>query len=225
MEINNYGRQLSDGDINDDIHRDFVGGLWDVIGKLQFDFMLSKGLRPDMRFLDVGCGALRGGINFIDYLNSGNYYGLDSNKSLLKAGYEKELLQLGLQDKCPRSNLLDDQYFKFDRFVSEVDMALAISVFTHLPLNHIRLCFIELAKVMKPGGCFYATFFDVGNDHPMEEPKTHQPGGIVTHFTEDPYHYQFEDIHLAARDLPWHVEYLGDWDHPRAQKMVCLTRG
>ncbi|MGL5080430.1 MAG: hypothetical protein ACRC8A_02975 [Microcoleaceae cyanobacterium] len=53
-------------------HRQFVGGMWDEIGKLQFDFLLANNLKPSSKFLDVGCGALRGGIPFVPYLDKGN---------------------------------------------------------------------------------------------------------------------------------------------------------
>jgi hypothetical protein len=37
-------------------------------------------------------------------------------------------------------------------------MAIAQSVFTHVSLNQMRLCLYRLARVMRPGGTFYATF-------------------------------------------------------------------
>src|SRR5947209_178803 len=49
-------------------HRTFVGGEWDTIGKLQFDFIVRQGLEPRHVLLDIGCGALRGGRFFIEYL-------------------------------------------------------------------------------------------------------------------------------------------------------------
>lgn len=42
-------------------HREYVGGMWDEIGKLQFNFLLSRGLRPEHVFLDIACGPLGGG--------------------------------------------------------------------------------------------------------------------------------------------------------------------
>lgn len=54
-------------------HRSYVGGCWDEIGKLQFDFMLKEGLKPEHYFLDVACGSLRAGLHFIPYLEVGHY--------------------------------------------------------------------------------------------------------------------------------------------------------
>ena len=56
-------------------HREMIGGLWDEMGQLQFDFMCARGLLPEHRLLDLGCGALRGGVHFARYLQPGKYYG------------------------------------------------------------------------------------------------------------------------------------------------------
>ena len=68
-----------------ELHREEVGGLWDKIGKLQFDFLKKMGLRSEHYFLDVGCGSLRGGIHFINYLEPSRYFGIDKNNELLDA--------------------------------------------------------------------------------------------------------------------------------------------
>ena len=88
---NVYARELSSDEIDAGEHRELIGGLWDELGALQFDFMTAQGLRPDMKFLDLGCGCLRGGVRFIHYLEPGNYYGLDANASLLRSGREVDL--------------------------------------------------------------------------------------------------------------------------------------
>jgi hypothetical protein len=57
-------------------HRRRVGGMWEEIGRLQFDFLLSKGLQSRHFLLDIGCGSLRGGIHFIGFLDAGRYDGI-----------------------------------------------------------------------------------------------------------------------------------------------------
>jgi len=37
-------------------HRDFVGGRWLEVSRLQTDFMIKMGLKPENVLLDVGCG-------------------------------------------------------------------------------------------------------------------------------------------------------------------------
>ena len=153
-----YGRELTAAEVARRRHRAFVGGKWDEIGQLQFDFLKACGLRPQHRLLDVGCGALRGGIHFIRYLDPGHYHGIDMNASLIRAGQTVELVEAGLQDRRPR--LLVNDAFEFARFDAKFEFALAVSVFTHLPINSIQRCLINLAAVLEPGGRFYATYFE-----------------------------------------------------------------
>ena len=65
------------------VARDFIGAHWDLLGKLQLDFMLNQGLKPDQKVLDIGCGALRAGIPLTNYLNASCYFGTDVNGPLI----------------------------------------------------------------------------------------------------------------------------------------------
>ena len=72
-------------------HRKLVGGMWDEIGQLQFDFLLNHGLCQNHALIDVGCGALRGGTKCIDYLDPFKYFGTDINMNLIQIGIDQEL--------------------------------------------------------------------------------------------------------------------------------------
>jgi ubiquinone/menaquinone biosynthesis C-methylase UbiE len=213
---------LSNEEANAGLHRESVGGMWDEIGKLQFDFILNQGLKPEMKFVDIGCGCFRGGVHFLRYLNSGNYYGIDMNSSLIDAGYQQEL-DVTNRNKLPQKNLLVNDHFELYLLGVEFEFALAQSVFTHLPLNHIRRCLFELAKCVKQGGKFYATFFECSSES-LYTLTTHQPGGIITSMDSDPYHYQLQDFFWLIKGLPWTLSYIGDWKHPRGQKMLSFTK-
>ncbi len=54
-----------------------IGGMWEIIGEVQFEFLVSQGLKPQHRLLDIGCGTLRGGRHFIAYLEAEKYTGID----------------------------------------------------------------------------------------------------------------------------------------------------
>jgi ubiquinone/menaquinone biosynthesis C-methylase UbiE len=217
-EINAYGRQLTQAEIAAKAHRDFVGGLWDEIGLLQINFMKEHGLAPRHDLLDIGCGALRGGIQFIHYLDRGHYYGIDINPSLIEAG-KKEIQEAGLMDK--QAHLLVNGKFEAGQFGKCFDYAIAQSVFTHLPINHIVRCLAEMRKVLKPGGVFFATFFEAPSAVHLDR-ITHPLGGIVTNYDIDPFHYSFEEIEWMARAADMRVNLLGDWKHPRNQKMLAF---
>ena len=99
-------------------------------------------------------------------------------------------------------------------------MAIAQSVFTHIPLNQMRLCLYRVAKVMRPGGRFYVTFFEHGRKFPLDQaPKTRN------RWTErNTFWYYRADLRWVAERSPWKARYIGDWDHPDGQRMMEYTR-
>jgi cyclopropane fatty-acyl-phospholipid synthase-like methyltransferase len=217
--VNQYWRQLTAEEIAAGEHRKFVGRMWEEIGSLQLEFLREQGLLPHHRLVDIGCGSLRGGVRFIRYLDRGNYYGFDINASLIEGG-KKELAQEGLTDKRP--NLLVEDKFKMTRFGATFDYAVAISVFTHLYMNHIARCLAEVRKVLKPGGKLFATFFEAPSPVHLE-PIKHYPGGHMTKFDSNPFHYSLSEIEWLSQAAGLEVKYLGDWGHPRDQQMLCFS--
>jgi cyclopropane fatty-acyl-phospholipid synthase-like methyltransferase len=196
--------------------------MWQELGALQLSFLKARGLRPEHRLLDLGCGSLRGGVHYVRYLEPGHYYGLDLSQALLDAGYNIELAEAGVQEKCPRSHLLVDDGFRAERFGVAFDRAIAVSVFTHMSFNKIRQALEKLAPVMAPGGIFYATTFECPEDRPTNEPIVH--GEITTYPDRDPYHYRPSDLEHAARGLPFRVRRIGHWGHPRGQFMTAFVK-
>ncbi|MCF7970792.1 MAG: class I SAM-dependent methyltransferase [Methylococcaceae bacterium] len=217
--VNSYGNNLSDDQIKNKAHRNFVGGLWDEIGRLQFEFIKNAGLNPNHKLLDIGCGCLRGGIHFIDYLNEGNYYGLDINSSLIEAG-KIELEEAGLTKKNP--NLIVNDSFLFENFNTKFDFMISISVFTHLPMNIIIRCLKNVKLTLNHNGVYYSTFF-LAPESAHLEPLKHHPGGIVTNYDRDPFHYSNEELYYMANSAGLNIHILGDWGHPRDQKMAVFS--
>lgn len=205
-------------------HRGIVGGYWDEIGKLQFDFLKNRGLAPDNRILDVGCGSFRVGVHLVDFLDAGNYYGIDLSAYLINSGYKRELGPLKLRRKLPRENLACTSSFEVEQFGVTFDTAFALSLFTHLPLNHIKMCLTRLAPVVRVGGVFYATVFLCPESNDWTQVMQHPRGGIRTSPIDDPYHYRVQDLECCVHDLPWQFEPIGEWDHPRSQAMMKFTR-
>jgi SAM-dependent methyltransferase len=198
--------------------------MWEEIGRLQFDFMVEQGLRPEHYLLDVGCGSLRGGIHFIRYLAPEHYFGVDINKQLLDAG-RVELKRYNLMDKKPIIVEMGD--FSFQSLNHTFDYALAQSVFTHLPLNSIIRCVMNIEKVLIQEGRFYATFWENRegkfNLEPVMHPQIDGPG-FATYFDKDYYHYDFETFRWICEKTKLTAEYIGDWNHPRDQKMAVFIR-
>jgi cyclopropane fatty-acyl-phospholipid synthase-like methyltransferase len=218
-EINRYDRQLTREQINAGKHRDMVGGMWEEIGRLQFEFLRAHGLKPDHRLLDIGCGSLRGGIHAIKYLETGNYYGLDINPSLIEAG-RHELSLAGLTHKNPHLAVSDR--FELGLFGQKFEHLLALSVFTHVFANHIIRCLSEAREVLAPQGQFFATFFLAPHSVHLA-PIVQQPGGVQTQYDRNPFHYSHDEIRAMAQLANFSVELIGDWNHPRGQQMVRFS--
>lgn len=201
-------------------HRNFVGGRWEEMGAKQLDFLREQGLRPEDRLLDVGCGSLRAGRYLGDYLEPGHYYGIDVNHSLLVAGYEHELDDRQ-RARLPQENLRATDRFDAD-FGVRFDVALAQSVFSHLSLNHLRLCLHRVGQVVRPGGRFFVTFFEQPEDFPIDGVA---PMGHKGQFTErNNYWYYRSDMAWATERTPWEFRYHGAWGHPRGQVMAEYVR-
>ena len=207
-------------------YQDSVGGLWDQMGALQFDFLVAQGLTPSDRMLDVGCGSLRGGKHLISCLDLGNYYGLDLDADLLQVG-SKLVEEEGLADKHP--TLLLDDAFRFGRFGQTFTVALAQSVFTHLPFNVIMRCLTEMEEVLAPGGRFFATYFqNPGPRLSVDGVRIEKPDGGFWPFTltidADPFFYDPDIFRWAVEGSTLDYHLIGDWGHPRKQQMMVFTK-
>jgi len=208
-------------------HRNVIGGLWDELGNLQLDFLISQGLLPHHRLLDIGCGALRLGVMAVNYLEPGHYYGTDIWEELLDAGYHRELTDRQ-RERLPRANLAVTGDFNFSYLSEKMDYAIAQSLFSHLPMNHLRHCLMNLQQVMNPGGIFYVTFFHCPDHHDVSKPLTHplevsESRDLITRDVADPYHYTLSDMEYVAKDTQWRFQFIGDWKHPRNQQMAAYV--
>jgi SAM-dependent methyltransferase len=112
-------------------HRDIIGGRWEQLGNLQLTFMKKAGLQPHHKLLDVGCGSLRAGVKFVQYLNPGNYFGIDISEGLLNVGYHIELTKSGLTHRLPKENLVCAVDFESGAPEGFFDFVIAHSLCIH----------------------------------------------------------------------------------------------
>ena len=192
-------------------HRVYVGDQWEELGRLQFDFLRAEGLRPDDVLLDVACGSLRGGVHFISYLDPGHYLGIDKERSLISAGLRKELPR-GLKE-AKRPEFVVSQRFEFERFSRLPDVALAQSLFTHLPPAGIEQCLRNLLRHSKPTTRFYATFNE--SEEPVSNP--------VAPHDHRAFRYTRGEMQAFGERCGWNHRYIGAWGHPQHQVMVVYT--
>ncbi len=180
---------------------------WLTTGRLQFEYLVSHGLEPDMRMLEIGCGNLRAGHLFIDYLESGNYHGIDISPPILIAALQT-VADFGLQAKLPRLTLVDDLTFGFladDGF----DVVHAHSVFSHSPIEVIEQCLANVGRVMAPGA-----FFDFTFDHTT---------GVEHTVLREDFYYRTETLVSLAARYGLKAEPLEDWAPLHPQSKLRLT--
>ena len=129
---------------------------WLKLGQMQFDYLIGHGLKPGDRMLEIGCGNLRAGHLFIDYLDAGNYFGIDISPDILLAATDT-VEGYGLQAKLPHLTVVRDMSLGFlpDGHFTVVH---AHSVFSHSPIEVIDECLRTVRRVMAPGGFFDFTF-------------------------------------------------------------------
>ena len=94
---------------------------------------------------------------------------------------------------------------------------LAQSVFTHLPPDMIELCLRRLIPYLADDGKFFATFFesddiDLGGPHSWRKNE------------RTAARYPFSMFKQIAAKHGVLVHYLGEWGHPRNQKMVVFYK-
>jgi hypothetical protein len=193
-------------------HQKMVGGKWDQMGNLQMDFMVDHGLQPDDILCDVACGSFRAGRLFIQYLAPGNYLGIDKQEVLVTTGKEKEVGESTWNAKKPEVVLSES--FEFSKFSKSPNFAIANSLFTHLSSKDIKRCLKNLIKIASPGCKFYATYFesDIRVFH------------LHTSHSSRRFQYTKSQMLAFGKATGWQAEYIGDWNHPVNQVMVCYTK-
>ncbi|MFT3922623.1 MAG: class I SAM-dependent methyltransferase [Myxococcales bacterium] len=191
-------------------HREYVGGMWHEIGRLQFNFLVNQGLRPNHYLLDIACGSLRAGVHFIPYLDAGHYLGVEKEPELVELGLREELGMV--LENLKRPELLVNGAFEFERLSNAPDFAIAQSLFTHTPGEVVVQCLRKLRPCMAKDGVFYSTFF-VGREKTKNASQAHDHRS---------WFYTRDELAGFARSAGWSMEYIGDWNHPRNQQMVAF---
>jgi SAM-dependent methyltransferase len=184
-------------------------GSWLKLGQLQFDYLVSHGLKPEMRMLEIGCGNLRAGRLFIDYLEPGGYYGIDISPDILLAA-QRTLAEAGLQDKLPHLTLVSDLKLAFLPS-GYFDVVHAHSVFSHSPMEVIEECLAHVGRVMKPDGFFDFTFDRTeGREH---------------HVLREDFYYRTETLVALAGRYGLTGRFMTDWEElPHKQSKLRVTR-
>jgi SAM-dependent methyltransferase len=183
---------------------------WLALGQMQFDYLVGHGFKPADKMLEIGCGNLRAGRLFIDYLDAGHYYGIDISPDILIAAQET-VRSYGLQEKLPYLAPIRDLRFTFLP-ESYFDVVHAHSVFSHSPIHVIEECFAHVGRIMAPGG-----FFDFTYD---------RTEGEEHHVLREDFYYRTETLVTLAERHGLRATFMADWEKlPHGQSKIRITHG
>jgi SAM-dependent methyltransferase len=207
-----YYRAVVQADLAHDAEAGDAGAdreSWSRSSRMRFDYLVDHGLKPADRMLEIGCGSLRAGWRFIDYLEPEHYYGIDiSPDALLSA--EHTVTEHGLQSKLPHLTLVHD--LTFDFLPSEhFDVIDAHSVFSHSPLDVIGECLAHVGRILKPGGHFdFAFDRTTDNEH---------------HVLWEDFYYRTETLTALASAHGLRARFMEDWEQlPHRRSKIRVTR-
>lgn len=130
------------------------GDEWESHGDLQKKFLIGNGLKPESKFLDIGCGIGRAARKIVPYLDNGNYIGVDISPKAL--AYASKLSKdEGWGVKNPTFVLSDGNTLGVN---GKFNIIWAHSVFTHLPDWAIKNMMINIKDLLDTGGKFLFTY-------------------------------------------------------------------
>jgi SAM-dependent methyltransferase len=126
-------------------------GQFDNHRIFQIRMLKQQGLQPQHRFLELGCGPLTAAIPVIDYINAGNYFGVDIRSPVLDMGW-REIGKHHLSSKNPHlicSNSFGDDELRPDE---KFDFIFSFSVLYHLSDDILNAYFAAVARRLSATG-------------------------------------------------------------------------
>jgi SAM-dependent methyltransferase len=162
------------------------GDNWDSHGNLQRDFLISQGLKPQHRLLEIGCGTGRLARKVVPILHPGNYTGVDIAASALKAAVQLAVDE-GWLSRLP--------YFRGD-IPSHLpfDFIWAFAAFIHIPQDVMESTMRRAAAVMHKDSRFYWSY--------IPSAKTERAGVKTFRRTVADYRRAAEQAGLTFADVP-----------------------
>ncbi|KAF6176638.1 hypothetical protein GIB67_034500 [Kingdonia uniflora] len=149
-EASNHTTLLCPGELLVEEHHSNYGEPW-AGGRDVFEFLAELvRLKPEARVLEIGCGTLRVGRHFIQYLDSQHFHCLERDELSLIAAFRYELPSHGLLHKRPLIVKGEDMDFSKFRTGFEYDLIYASAVFLHMPDTLVWVGLERLVNRLKP---------------------------------------------------------------------------
>jgi SAM-dependent methyltransferase len=177
-------------------------GVWRAKRDFQYGFLRRMGLARSDRLLEIGCGTLRGGLPLIDFLEAGNYCGIEAREPVLREAH-KELAEAALTHKRPV--LLQAADLASVHLGTTFRIVWAFAVLQHMPDETLRGALRCAREHMDREGLFFAS---VNLAETRRERTWREFPDIARPLHE--YLALAEAAGLVAEDLG----PLTDWGHP-----------
>ena len=126
-----------------------------VSGQLQFELIKREGCRPYSKVLEIGCGCLHVAIPLLQYLERGNYVGIDPNEWLRNSAMKDEEVARLVAGKEARFLSVDD--FDASSFGVAFDLVFSHSVLSHFAHWQLDVFLRNTTKVLAPRGRILAS--------------------------------------------------------------------
>ena len=115
-------------------------------GRKEFDWFRRRNLRRDMTCIDYGCGSLRVGQHFIEYLDSGRYLGLDIVDSFYRDGLTMIDGKIIARSQ-PRFLVISDEALQ-RASAARADLVFATTMIQHIPPQELGTFFGNVIRLM-----------------------------------------------------------------------------
>lgn len=170
---------------------------WETHGDWQRDFLISQGLKPKHRLLEIGCGTGRLARKIVPYLDDDHYIGVEISDNARNFAFS-----LAFDEGWLKRNPFF--YTSVDQMTTDVpqDFIWAFSVFIHLPADVMRDVFRECAKRMDAHSRFYFSY--------VPEVADTRTGLKQWRHTLGTYKTACKEAGLSFKDVPWpHQQRIG----------------
>jgi len=125
-------------------------------GREQMIALLSEGLTPESKVLDIGCGCLRIAYWLIRFLDPGCYFGVEPASQRIDYGLHHLFTPEEISLKQPHFDF--NSNFDSSVFGVKFDFFLARSIWTHGSKRHIEVTLDSFVRDSAPRGIFLASY-------------------------------------------------------------------
>jgi hypothetical protein len=138
---------------------------FETAGRSQFVALLSEGLCPESKVLDIGCGVLRTAYWLVRFLDPDGYCGIEPARERVEHGLSHLFPPELLAAKRPRFDF--NAVFDSSPFSTSFDFFLAGSIWTHASKRQVELSLDSFVRDGSPRAVFLASVLLATN--PEEE--------------------------------------------------------